>query len=60
MRVLIGQSKRLTMQAWPASTWVLFWPAIHDAAFDQAHHEIGVDVGLRQGLEVIPTIERYH
>jgi hypothetical protein len=60
MCALVGQSKRLTMQARPSPTWVLFWRAIHDAAFDQAHQEIGVDGGVCQSLEVVPTIERYH
>ena len=59
MRGLIGQPKRLTMQARPTAPWVPLGGAIHHAVFGQADQEIRGDRAVRQRLQVIATVERH-
>ena len=47
---VIGQPKRLTVQARPSTTSVLLRRAIHDAVFGQAHQQVGVDACCAPGF----------
>src|SRR2546425_5231960 len=63
LRVAIGgfvhQPKRLAMQARPPTAGMLFGSAIHHALLGEADQQVGVHFGVRQGLKIVATVERY-
>jgi hypothetical protein len=56
----VCQPKRLTMQPRPSAASPLFGGAIHHALLGQAHQQVSVHIGVCQGLQVIPTVQRHN
>jgi hypothetical protein len=56
----VGQAEPLALQAWPSASGSAFRRAIHDAALDQAHQQVGVDRGMRERLQVLAAIQCDH